>query len=498
VPIRALQPSRALELATFHMEETVRDLARLLAFRTDSSDPTTGAQMEACARWLALYLIQVGLDARVLPTHGAPVVIGNWWHAPGKPTLLIYAHYDVQPPGPRSVWTSPPFMPQLRGAKLYARGASDDKGQLFAHVKAMEAHLRAYGRLPLNVTCIFEGEEEIGSPALSRLMRRRPPRADVAVVSDTTILGPEQPAITVGLRGQLAAELKVRGASSDLHSGLFGGSVGNPIQVIGRLLAGLENGAGRVALPGFYDRVRPLSIRERIELRSSGPRDHDLLGVAGTANSWGEAGYSPYERVAIRPALTVNGIYGGHLGAGPKSVIPSMAGAKLSFRLVPDQNPVEVNELLRAYVANHIPPGMSWSLKTQKVEWPILTSSRRPGVRAAAEAYRRGFGRKPALVRSGGSVALVSLLERNLGIPTVLMGFGLLTDRQHGPNEHIRLDVLRRAIYTCINFYSLVAGVSSRRSPTFGTLHETDAPSEQTTFGVKALSDAGYKTVASL
>ncbi len=450
---------RALDQGARAFRRSLMDLVELLKFRTISSDPDCRPAMAACASWLARYLSDMGLQARVFETAGAPIVMASWEGAAGRPTLLIYGHYDVQPTGPEKEWSQPPFEPRIRNGSLYARGASDDKGQLFAQVCALEAHLRATGRLPLNVRCLFDGEEEIGSPSLRTWAGARAGRleADLAVVSDSTILGPGQPAITVGLRGHLAVQLELQGAARDLHSGLFGGAVRNPVAALCRLLAGLETEDGRVSVNGFYRSVRTVSEQERRQMRRSGGRDRDILASSGAKDLAGELGYSAYERVALRPALTINGISGGHVGLGPKSVIPSRASAKLSFRLVPDQDPLEVEGLLRAHCERSLPADVTWTLRRQKAEWPVLTSTRRPVFGAAVEAYRRGFGLKPALVRSGGSISVASLLEKRLGIPTVLMGYGLPTDRQHGPDEHMRLRSLQQAIATSIHFLALAA-----------------------------------------
>lgn len=432
-----------------------RDLQAFVRIPSVSSDPAHNADVKRCAAWLATQLKSAGLtQVRIISTKRHPLVFAQWNSAPHKPTVLIYGHYDVQPAEPLSEWKIPPFAAVIRDGHCHGRGASDDKGQLLAHVKAIEAILQTAGRLPVNVKCVFEGEEEIGStnllPFLSR--NRAALIADAAVMSDTRMLGPDQPALTYALRGQLALELMVVGAAHDLHSGNFGGAVHDPLQVMCEIVARLHDSDGRIAIPGFYDRVRSWSQAERAYLRRSGPSDEAVLKEAGALASWGEHGYSIYERLTLRPSLAVTGLSGGHGGAGPKGVIPSRATAKLSFRLVPDQDPVEIEQLVRRFICTMVPRTVNATLRTDIRSRPALIDRSHPAMRAAAVAYSTVFGRTPTWIRSGGSIPVVSEIQRVLGTPTVLMGFASPGDGLHGPNEKFSVRNFNRAILTSAAF----------------------------------------------
>ena len=379
-----------------------------------------------------------------------------------RSTVLIYGHYDVQPVDPEREWRSPPFEPEIRGEYLYARGASDDKGQLFAHVAATKTIIYRSGTLPVNVKFLIEGEEEIGSPNLPSFLDKHRERlvADVAVVSDSVMLGRDRPAITYALRGSLGVELEVRGQRSDLHSGNFGGALHNPLQGLCEILAKLHDSAGRIQIPGFYDRVLNVSGRERQYMARNGPTDSYLLASAGAQLGWGEPGYTLYERTTIRPALAVNGITGGYQGPGTKGVIPAHASAKLNFRLVPAQDPGEVDRLLRDYVAQLTPPTLHTRIVSQKQTRPVVVSRRHPAVQAAAIAYQRAFGRAPVFLRSGGTIPVVDLLQGFLGIPTVLMGFALPDSGLHAPNERIHLPTFLKSIASSIHFIEEIGRLS--------------------------------------
>jgi acetylornithine deacetylase/succinyl-diaminopimelate desuccinylase-like protein len=337
---------------------------------------------------------------------------------------------------------------------IYARGASDDKGPLFAHIKAIEALLARSGRLQVNVKCLFEGEEEIGSPNLEALLRRYRDRlrADAAVVSDTRMLAPDRPAITTSLRGNLALELEVFGPRHDLHSGGFGGAVHNPVQVLCEFVSGLHDAHGHVALQGFYDRVRTAGDRERAILRRQGLPDQELLEDAGVTSGWGEAGYTLSERATIRPALTINGIRGGYQGPGSKGIIPAIAAVKLSFRLVADQDPDEIGRLVRAHARVSLPPTVRHRIRILSRARPVTMQATHPVFRAARTAYKHGFGSQPVFLPSGGTIPVVSMIKEVLGVPVVLMGFALPDDRMHGPNERFRLDQFFKGIATSGHF----------------------------------------------
>jgi acetylornithine deacetylase/succinyl-diaminopimelate desuccinylase-like protein len=454
--------SRALAYAQAHRPRFLTELKDFVRFPTVSAQPQHAGDIKKCASWLANHLRRTGLShATVIPTERHPLVYASWGGAPGRPTVLIYGHYDVQPPDPLNEWRSPPFEPTVRGQDLYGRGACDDKGQMFAHVKALESLLRTTGRLPVNIKCLFEGEEEIGSPSLIPFVPRnkRALAADVAVMSDTRMLGPSRPAINYSERGALGLELEVRGPRQDLHSGNYGGAVHNPLQALCEIVAKLHDANGHIAIPGFYNSVRRWSGRERAYMVRTGPSDARILRDAEVEKGWGEQGFTLYERTTIRPALTVNGIVGGYQGPGGKGVIPARALAKLSFRLVPDQDPREVDHLFRRHIARITPPTVRSRVRTVSRAKPALINPNHPAMRAAAAAYRRGFGAAPLFLRSGGTIPVVSTFQEALGIPTVLMGFALPDDRIHAPNEKFHLPNFYHGISTSLWFLAAMSAV---------------------------------------
>jgi acetylornithine deacetylase/succinyl-diaminopimelate desuccinylase-like protein len=449
----AAQPARRVSDAGF-----LEMLRPFVAFPSVNSDPAGRKAIADCARWLAQALRRSGLDnARVLPTKGAPVVYADWRRAPGKPTVLVYGHYDVQPPGPRDVWRTPPFEATVRGARVYGRGTSDDKGPILLLVKGLEAHL-ARGGLPVNVVCMFEGEEETGSANTTELVRARRDlfAADVAILSDTKMLAPGRPAVTYAERGALSLELEVRGPASELHSGTFGGAVHNPVHALSDLVAGLHDRDGRVAIPGFYDEVGGVPLRDPRSMAADARFDAQMMEQMGGVPPWGEDGYTLYERTTFRPALSVTGVTGGHQGPGVKSVIPPAAVAKLNIRLVPDQDPERVERAFRAYVRGNTPRTVRSTVRTVSRAKPAVMDPRHPAMRAARRAYTHGFGRPPALLRSGGTIPLVATFLESLGVPTILMGFSLPDDAIHGPNESFYLPTVPRALATVERFFTEV------------------------------------------
>ena len=457
-----------LAYASRNRIQSLSQLMQFVRFPTVSAQPKHAEDLKRCAGWLAHHLRQIGLRTiNVIPTPRHPVVYAEWLDAPRRPTVLIYGHYDVQPVDPLTEWQSPPFEPAIRGDNLHGRGASDDKGQTFTHIKALEAFLRTTGRLPVNAKCIFEGEEEIGSPNLRPFIERnkRALAADVAVVSDTRMLAPDRPAITYSLRGGLSLELEVRGPEQDLHSGTFGGAVHNPMQALCEILSSLHDPNGRVAIPGFYNRVRKWRDQERECMARTGPTDQQILRDARVAKGWGERGYTLYERTTIRPALTINGITGGYQGPGGKSVIPARASAKLNFRLVPDQDPRKIEQLFKSHIARITPPTVRTSIRTNLGAMPALVDRNHPAMRAASVAYRKGFGASPVFLRSGGTIPVVNTFQELLAAPTVLMGFALPDDRMHAPNEKFHLPNFHNGIATCIWFLNEMSKIrkDSRR-----------------------------------
>jgi acetylornithine deacetylase/succinyl-diaminopimelate desuccinylase-like protein len=458
-----MKPHHALAYARRHRSGFVEELKDFIRFPSVSNQPQHARDVRSCAKWLAAHLKKIGLErVGIISTSRHPIVFAAWQGAPGSPTLLIYGHYDVQPAEPLSEWHTDPFEPVVSGNDLIGRGACDDKGQLFTHVKAMESYLKTQRALPVNVKCIFEGEEELGgSPNLERFVRRNRAalRADAAVISDTRMLGRGRPSLGYSERGNIRFEVEVRGPRQDLHSGNFGGVVHNPLQALCEIVAGLHDSDGRVTIPGFYDRVREWSDEERDYMRRVGPHDADILRNAGVSNGWGEAGYSLYERVTIRPALTVNGIIGGYQGAGIKTVIPASALAKVSIRLVPDQTPDEVDRLFREHLARVAPPAVNVEIRTLRSSHPVMVNRNHPALRAASGAYEKGFGTKPVFLRSGGSISAASIFQKQLGVPSVLMGFALPDDHAHAPNEKFYLPNFFRGIETSIWYMTIAAGI---------------------------------------
>jgi acetylornithine deacetylase/succinyl-diaminopimelate desuccinylase-like protein len=433
------------------------ELAELIAFPTISAQPQHRKDVQACAQWLARHLAEIGLQhVQVLPAinGGHPSVYADWLQAPGKPTLLLYGHYDVQPVDPVKAWRTHPFKATIIGDNLYARGASDDKGQLFIHLKAIECYLRTTRRLPLNIKIWLEGEEEINSPSLPAFLEREGDRlqANGVLISDTEMLAPGKPSIIYGLRGNLSCELEVRGAKHDLHSGRYGGAVLNPLQALSEMVTGLHDRTGRIAIPGFYKQVRPLALAERQQLQCACKRDKQILTELDLPMGWGETGYDLYERMTIRPALTINGLAGGYVGPGGKSVIPSSGVARFSIRLVPDQDPQHIAQLLQQHIARSTHPAVQSRLKIKGGARPVLLPKNSPVMRAAARAVEQTWGVQPVLTRSGGSIPLVEQLHRRLQVPIVLLGFGLPDDDIHAPNEKMNLPNFFRGIETVIQF----------------------------------------------
>jgi acetylornithine deacetylase/succinyl-diaminopimelate desuccinylase-like protein len=456
---------KAVAWAAAHRRDFVADLAEFVRFPSVSAQPAHAQDLRRCASWLAARLQNIGLDnTRVIETAGHPLVYAEWLRRPDAPVILIYGHYDVQPPEPLADWTTPPFQPRIRSGRLYGRGASDDKGQMLVHIQALRAWLATNRALPVNVRCLFEGEEETGSANLLTWIDscRSELQADGALISDAPMAGPDEPAITYGLRGALSVEVEVQGAVHDLHSGVYGGAVLNPLQAVCRFVAQLQGANGTVQLPGFYDQVRPVSREERLYLKNAGPGDREFLASAGARVPSGEHGYTLYERVTFRPALTVNGVIGGYTGPGAKAVIPAKASVKLNFRLVPDQDPNQIDRALRRYVSEFFPQEISARVRTDSVANPVVLGWDAPIIRAADEACRETFGKPPRLLRMGGTIPVVSSFQRVLGIPTALLGFALPEDALHAPNESFRLGNFFRAIETSIRLFDAAARIMGR------------------------------------
>jgi acetylornithine deacetylase/succinyl-diaminopimelate desuccinylase-like protein len=450
---------QALNWARNQRQEHLDQLKELLAIPSVSTQPQHQGDIARAADWLAGHMRAIGLkQVAVYPTSRHPIVYGQWTEAPGAPTVLIYGHYDVQPPDPLELWRTPPFEPTVRQGDLYARGAADDKGQLFIHLKALQAFLQTVGRAPVNLKFLLEGEEEIGSPSLEGFVsdQRDLLAADVALISDSHILAPDQPALVYGLRGLCYMEIEVQGPAQDLHSGSYGGAIHNPAEVLCQIVGALKDAQGRIAIPGFYDRVRPISDEERAELARVPFSEAQFVQETGVARTWGEQGYSVLEQIGARPTLDVNGFVSGYTGEGAKTIIPAWARAKVSMRLVAQQDPDEIRRLFTAHVRTLAPDSVRLTLCNFGLAKPALVDRDIPAMQAAAHAYQRAFGVRPVFIREGGSIPVVTLLKDELGLDTILMGFGLPDDNIHGPNEKLHLDNFYRGIETAIHFFDLI------------------------------------------
>lgn len=447
---------KALQHAGENRERYVEQLFDLLRIPSVSTLSEHRPDIERAAEWLASEMSRVGLkNVQTMPTDGHPVVYGEWLEAGGgAPTVLIYGHYDVQPVDPLELWDSPPFEPVIRDGEIYARGASDDKGQAFAHIKAIESMLAANGRLPVNVKLILEGEEEIGSPSLETFVvaNKELLAADTGLVSDGRIVGPEQPSIVYALRGMTYMEVIITGPKRDLHSGTYGGSVHNPAQVMAEIIAALHDKNGHITIPGFYDKVRPLSDSERAALKQVPYTLEQWQQETGLEKPWGEPDFTLLERASARPTCEVNGMWGGFQGEGGKTIIPAEAGAKISMRLVPGQDPGEIAQLFTDYVMSVAPDDVKVVVNNLTGGWPAITPIDSPEMQAAARAYEAVWGVRPVFTREGGSIPIVATFQKELGTPVVLMGFGL-DDNTHAPNEHFRVSHFYRGIDTIIQYY---------------------------------------------
>ena len=414
-----------------------------LRFPSVSTDDQCKQKLEECADWLVKKLTSIGLETQLIPTRGHPIVWARNKHQPGRRTVLIYGHYDVQPPDPLELWESPPFEPVLRNGYVFARGATDNKGQILSHIIGIQETIQKEGDLPVNLNLVVEGEEEIGSVNLGSFLEtnRDGLKSDVAVISDTGMIARGVPTLSYGLRGVTALEVKVTGPKMDLHSGVFGGAVANPITALAQLLATLHDREGRVAIAGFYDRVEPLENWEREAWRKL-PVDGDKLirDETGVPELFGEAGYNSVERIWARPTAEINGIGGGYQGKGTKTVIASHAMAKLTFRLVPEQRGDEILELAKTHLRKNLPKGVTMEITDGHSGPWYLTDPHSPLGEAAQRALGKAFDREVALIREGGSIPIVSQFREILGIETLLLGLALPDCRAHSPNENFPLE----------------------------------------------------------
>jgi len=420
----------------------IEELKHFLAIPSVSALPEHQADVRKCAEWAADHMRQIGLqNVRLLETPGNPVVYADWLGAPGAPTILFYGHYDVQPVDPVELWETPPFEATIREGEIYARGAADDKGQVFMHFKAVEAHMKQNGRLPVNMKFFIEGEEEVGSLHLDQFVRdnKQMLSADVVVISDSAMFAREVPSICYGLRGLVYYQIDLRGTKSDLHSGVFGGAVANPAFVLAQMLAQMKDKSGKVKIAGFYDDVRELTPEERAEWKKLPFDEKAYRKELGAPKLTGEAGYSVLERTWGRPTFEVNGLLSGFTGEGPKTVIPALSMAKVSMRLVPNQNPDTIAKLFEAHVKKIAPSTVELKLTRLHGGKPWMADFDSPYIRAAGRAIEKGFGKTPVFTREGGSIPVVATFQEELGIPSVLFGVGLPDENAHAPNEKLDL-----------------------------------------------------------
>lgn len=445
-------------------EEHLDELKQFLRIPSISSLSEHKPDMQTAAEWLADSLKNAGLEnISIDETKGHPVVYADWLHAEGKPTILVYGHYDVQPVDPLNLWKSEPFDPQVRDNKLFARGASDDKGQVYMHVKAIEALFQTEGTLPVNVKFCIEGEEEIGSPNLPEYVEANTEKlaADIIVISDTGMQGPGKPAVCYGLRGLAGVQIEVKGANSDLHSGLYGGGVQNSIHALVEVLASFRDAEGTIQVEGFYDNVRPVSDEERAAYAALEFDEEALKEELGVDTLFGEKGFTHLERTWVRPTLEVNGVFGGFSGEGIKTVLPAEAGAKITCRLVPDQDPDEIVAKLKAHIEKHKPAGVSVEVTEFDKGKPFITPFDHPAIQAAGRSYEKVYQVPTSYVRGGGSIPIVASFDEILGLPVVLMGFGLASENFHAPNEHFHLENFDQGLRVIGDYYYEIAQFSS-------------------------------------
>lgn len=434
-----------------HRDRFLNELLDLLRIPSVSADPAYAADVRRTAEAVAAHLTSIGIDkVEIVPTPGHPIVYGEKMIDPAKPTIMVYGHYDVQPPDPIELWESPPFEPTIKqtdihpDGAIFARGSCDDKGQVFMHIKAVEAML-ANDALPCNVKFMIEGEEEVGSAHLADFLQSHKERlaCDVILISDTSIIANDTPSITTGLRGLSYLEVEVTGSNRDLHSGVYGGAVGNPINVLCEMIANMMDDNKHITIPGFYDDVQEVSAAEREEMNKAPFSLEEYKRSLGIQEIRGEKGYTTLERTSIRPTLDVNGIWGGYIGEGAKTVLPAKAFAKISMRLVPNQDPDKITELFTNYFLAAAPPEVKVAVHPHHGGKPVVTPTDTPEYKAAHMAMAATFGKDPIPKREGGSIPIVALFEEILGVKSVLMGFGLDSDALHSPNEH----------YGIFNFY---------------------------------------------
>ncbi len=452
--------NQAHEYAKAHFDQFKAQLFDLLRIPSISTSVEHAEDVLHAATWLANDLEKIGLHTvEIIPTPGHPIVYGEWMGAGlDAKTILIYGHYDVQPALKSDGWISEPFEPTERDGHIYARGSSDDKGQIFTHIKAVESILANGGKAPVNLKFLIEGEEEIGSTHLANFVvaNNAKLKADVCVISDSGMPTPEQPSILYALRGLVTLDVEVFGPATDLHSGTYGGSVHNPVQALAEIIAQLHKPDGSVAVPGFYDNVLPLSDEERNELTKTGMTEAEWRQTTGAPQQWGEPEFAIHERTGARPTLEINGMAGGYFEPGFKTVLPAKAWAKISCRLVANQDPEVIGRLVQNHIMNISPATILTTVQVGEGTAAAFVDIRTPEMQAAIQAYEQGWGKKPVFMREGGSIPVVSEFQKELNTPVILMGFGLNDDGAHGPNEHFMVEMFQKGIQTAIYFYEAI------------------------------------------
>ncbi len=446
------EPLRYLER---EQDRFVQDLCEYVRFASVSAQPKHAPDVRACAEWFARRCEALGLETKVHPTSGNPIVVARTPKVPGAPTFLVYGHYDVQPPEPFELWTTPPFDPQVRGRSLFGRGTTDNKGQHLAHLNAVEAYLRTGTPLPCNLVFLVEGEEEIGSKALYGFLpeQREELACDAIIISDNGIPGLEYPSLTYALRGIAAIEVRIDGPSRDLHSGLFGGTVENPAMALCQLLAKMRDDDGRITVPGYYDDVAPLSDYERRQLARIPATAEEYRVLTGSPQLFGEKGFTYEEQRTARPTFEINGLTSGYQGEGSKTIIPSWASAKLTLRLVPDQVPAKVIASVKAHLERLCPPTVRLTIKHGHGGEPYIVSPDGPLAQAALKALESGFGHPALLTREGGSIPIVSAFRQHLGADTLLLGMALPDDNAHSPDEKFDLDAYSAGMRMAVHLW---------------------------------------------
>jgi acetylornithine deacetylase/succinyl-diaminopimelate desuccinylase-like protein len=452
---RVYRRARQIFLANYFMQAVldylkqnqsrfVAELCELLRLPSVSAQPQHKKDLVACAEWLVAHCKQIGLDTKLCKTDGHPIVVAKTPRGSRlqRPHFMVYGHYDVQPPEPLDLWKSPPFEPRIQGRSIFARGSTDNKGQHFAHLKAVEAYLKTGTPLPCDLTFVIEGEEEVGSEHLAKFLKenRDELKCDAVVVSDTGMPDKNHPALTYALRGIIAFEITLHGPSRDLHSGIFGGAVDNPAMALAQLLGKLRDKNGRIAIPHFYDDAKPLTAYERKELKRLPTTDRDLQKLLGVKKLFGERGFTPMERRSARPTFEINGLTSGYQGEGSKTIVPALARAKITCRLVPNQNPARIRKTVCGYLKKNCPPACRLEIEAGHGAEAYLVSPTSSHAQAALRALEKAFNRKPVLLREGGSIPIVNDFKKVLGAETLLLGLGLPEDNAHSPNEKFDLD----------------------------------------------------------